>query len=177
MPTPQPLTTLHGSSDEVSLMNTQLREPEPQTFVETALKLSGKSEEEARTTGSIDRADDQVEALFAARYQTVNSPVHRAVWDHTIPVDLFQAQPPETSPGCESTMRQSLETMRRHRAAGTLFGPDGKGTEAVLNDLGAAGYWGLLISPEYGGVGASFAAFARFLTQMATIEPTVAGLA
>ena len=30
---------------------------------------------------------------------------------------------------------------------GTLFGPDGKVTEAVLDDLGAAGYWGLLIDP------------------------------
>ena len=70
-------------------MDTQLQEPQSQTFVETALKLSGKSEEEARTTGSLDRADDQVEALFAARYQTVNSPIHRAVWDHGIPVDLF----------------------------------------------------------------------------------------
>ena len=72
-------------------MDTQLREPETQTqtFAETALKLGGKSEEEARTTGTIDRADDQVEALFAARYQTVNSPVHRSVWDHRVPVDLF----------------------------------------------------------------------------------------
>ncbi len=74
-------------------------------------------------------------------------------------------------------MRESLEVVRRHRDAGTLFGPDGKVTEAVLDDLGAAGYWGLLIDPQYGGGGASFAAFSRFLTQMATIEPTLAGLA
>ncbi len=51
-------------------MNTQVREPETQTFVEAALKLGGKSDEEARTTGTVDRADDQVDALFAARYQT-----------------------------------------------------------------------------------------------------------
>ncbi|HZW29575.1 MAG TPA: acyl-CoA dehydrogenase, partial [Isosphaeraceae bacterium] len=70
-------------------MDTQVREPETQTFVETALKLSGKSEEEARTTGTLDRADDQVEALFAARYQTVKSPIHRAVWDDQFPTDLF----------------------------------------------------------------------------------------
>ena len=34
-----------------------------------------------------------------------------------------------------------------------------------------------MIDPQYGGGGAPFAAFSRFLTQMATIEPTVAGLA
>jgi alkylation response protein AidB-like acyl-CoA dehydrogenase len=158
-------------------MDTQLREPEAQTFVETALKLGGKSEEEARTTGTLDRADDQVEALFAARYQTVNSPIHRAVWDHHVPVDLFSPQPPRPSPACDRIMRDSLEVARRHRDAGTLFGTDGKVTDAVLGDLGAAGYWGLLIDPQYGGGGASFAAFSRFLTQMATIEPTLAGLA
>ena len=167
-------------------MNTQVREPESetnvrapeaQTFVETALKLGGKSEEEARKTGTLDRADDQVEALFAARYQTVNSPAHRAVWDHRFPADLFAPQPPEVSPVCEKTMRDSLEVARRHRDAGTLFGPDGKVTEAVLDELGTAGYWGLLIDPQYGGQGAPFAAFSRFLTRMAAIEPTLAGLA
>src|SRR6185312_10848881 len=71
----------------------------------------------------------------------------------------------------------SLEVARRHRDAGTLFGPDGKVTETVLGELGTAGYWGLLIDPQYGGQGAPFAAFSRFLTQMAAIEPTVAGLA
>ena len=49
--------------------------------------------------------------------------------------------------------------------------------EEVLGDLADAGYWGLLVDPEYGGHGAPFAAFAPFLTRMATIDPTVAGLA
>jgi len=158
-------------------MDTQVREPETQTFVETALKLGGKSEEEARTTGSIDRADDQVDALFAARYQTANSPVHKAVWDRELPVDLFVPQPPSTSPACERVMRQSLETARRHRDGGTLYGPDNKVSDAVLEELSAAGYWGLLIDPQHGGGGASFASFAPFLTRMATIEPNLAGLA
>ncbi len=167
-------------------MNTQVREseaetdvrsPEAQTFVETALKLGGKSEEEARKTGTLDRADDQVEALFAARYQTANSPVHRAVWDHHFPGELFAPEPPSVSSECERTMAESLEVARRHRDAGTLFGPDGKITEAVLGELGTAGYWGLLIDPQYGGQGAPFAAFTRFLTRMAAIEPTLAGLA
>ncbi|MHB1559869.1 MAG: acyl-CoA dehydrogenase family protein, partial [Isosphaeraceae bacterium] len=167
-------------------MNTQVREseaetdvrsPEAQTFVETALKLGGKSEEEASKTGTLDRADDQVEALFAARYQTANSPVHRAVWDHQFPGELFAPEPPAVSAECERTMAASLEVARRHRDAGTLFGPDGKITEAALGELGTAGYWGLLIDPQYGGQGAPFAAFTRFLTRMAAIEPTLAGLA
>jgi alkylation response protein AidB-like acyl-CoA dehydrogenase len=158
-------------------MSTQTREPETQTFVEAALKLSGKSEEEARTTGTVDRADDQVDALFAARYQTANSPAHRIVWDREATLDLFLPQPPATSPASEKIMQRSLEAVRKNREQGSLYGPDGKVSEAVLNDLSQAGYWGLLIAPEYGGGGVSFASFARFLTKMATIEPNLAGLA
>ena len=43
-----------------------------ESFAETALKLGGKSAEEARRTGAIDTADDQVEDLFKPEYQTVN---------------------------------------------------------------------------------------------------------
>src|SRR5215471_4192203 len=96
------------------------------SFAETAMKLGGKSEEEARRMGAVDKADDQVEALFAARFQTVNSPVHRAVWERELPVDLFTSQPPVTPPEVERVMQSSLDAVRRHREAGTLFNADKK---------------------------------------------------
>ena len=95
--------------------------PETGNFVETALKLSGKSEEEARTTGKIDRADDQVEALFATKYQTSHSPVHRAVWSHEVPVDLFAPEPPSIPADTAKVMADSIAVAERHRAAGTLL--------------------------------------------------------
>src|SRR5262249_53486073 len=146
-------------------------------FAETVLKLGGKSEEEARKTGSLDRADDQVEAMFAERYQTSHSPVHLAVWGRSVPTDLFR---PSTSPvpeACRKVMADSLAVARRHRAAGTILDGNRKVSEAVLRDLAAVGYWGLLVDPEYGGSGAPFSAFAPFLTEMATVDATVAGLA
>ena len=146
-------------------------------FVETALKLGGKSEEEARTTGTLDRADEQVEGMFAERYRTAHSPVHRAVWEHEFPTDLFRAGTTEIDVATRDVMEQSLAVVRRHKQAGTLLDANGKITDSVLEDLGAAGYWGLLVDREYGGTGAPFAAFAAFLTRMATIDPTVAGLA
>ncbi|MGO9463022.1 MAG: acyl-CoA dehydrogenase family protein [Isosphaeraceae bacterium] len=158
-------------------MDTQLQEPEAQTFVESALKMGGKSEEEAKKTGSIDRADDQVDALFAARYRTASSPVHRAVWDRAVPIELFCPQAPAAAAGCEQVMERSLEIIKRHRDSGTLFGEQGKLSCAVLEDLAGAGYWGLLIDPEHGGGGASFASFARFLIRVASVEPSLAGLA
>ena len=135
---------------------------EAASFAETALKLGGKSAEEARRTGAIDRADDQVEALFAPQYQTVNSPVHRAVWDRGVPVELFQGRTPETPPDVQKVMDgQSLDVVRRHREAGTLLNEQDKIADAVLERSGAAGYWGLLVDKEYGGSGAPFAASRR----------------
>ena len=151
--------------------------PATDNFVETALKLSGKSEEEATKTGKLDRADEQVEALFDKKYQTSQSPVHRAVWSHDVPVDLFRPGPPSVPEGTRRVMEQSLEVARRHRAAGTLLDEHRKVSDAMLRDLGEVGYWGMLVDTQYGGQGAPFSAFAPFLTRMATIDPTVAGLA
>lgn len=147
------------------------------SFAETALKLGGKSDDEVRRTGAIDKADDQVESLFAERFQTAHSPVHRAVWERKLPVELFAGRPPQTPPAVETVMEKSLAVARRHRDGGTLLDADQKVSPQVLEDLSAVGYWGLLVDPEYGGTGAPFASFAPFLTRMATIDPTVAGLA
>ena len=147
------------------------------SFAETALALGGKSADEARRTGAIDTADDQVEALFAAQYQTVNSPAHRAVWDRRVPVELFRSAPPATPPEVQQVMDASVRAVRRHKEEGTLLNDEGKIADTVLADLGRAGYWGLLVDKEYGGSGAPFSSFAPFLTRMALVDPTVAGLA
>lgn len=158
-------------------MPTQTPEQEQATFVETALKLSGKSDDEAKRTGALDRADEQVEAMFARKYQTAGSPVHRAVWDDTFPTELFVAPEPTTPPECQKVMDASLEVVRRHVRAKTLLNEQRKITDTVLRELGEAGYWGLLVDREFGGSAAPFISFARFLRQMATVDPTVAGLA
>ena len=147
------------------------------SFAETALKLGGKSEEEARRTGAIDKADDQVEGLFAARFQTVNSPIHRAVWERHLPLELFSSTAAETQPDVERVMDESLAVVRRHRQSGSLLDERGKISRLVLGELATAGYWGLLVDKEYGGSGAPFRAFAPFLARMATLDPTIAGLA
>jgi alkylation response protein AidB-like acyl-CoA dehydrogenase len=147
------------------------------SFAETALKLGGKSDDEARRTGAIDKADDLVEALFAPQYQTINSPAHRAVWERGVPVDLFASSSTTHAPDVARIMEDSLAIVRRHRAAKTLLDEKGKITDEVLGDLAGVGYWGLLVDKEYGGSGTPFAAFAPFLTRMATADPTIAGLA
>src|SRR5688500_20386155 len=88
------------------------------SFAETALKMGGKSEEEARRMGAVDRADDQVEELFQPQYQTVHSPLHRGVWERQMPVELFEASHESTPPDVAAVMSHSLDVVRRHRTAG-----------------------------------------------------------
>lgn len=152
-------------------------EPEATSFAETALKLGGKSEEEARRTGAIDRADDQVEQLFKPQYQTVNSPAHRAVWERGVPAELFEAGAESTPADVQKVMDDSVAVVDRHRRAGSLLDERRKISDAVLADLSQVGYWGLLVDREFGGSGAPFRSFAPFLTRMAMYDPTVAGLA
>src|SRR5438309_448713 len=122
-------------------------ERDQQSFAEAALRLSGKTEEEARRTGAVDKADDQVESLFAPQYQTVHSPVHKAVWDDHVPLSLFTPPPlPESAP-CDAAMDQALDVVRRRREAGTLYDERGKVSGELLHELTAAGYWGMLIDP------------------------------
>jgi alkylation response protein AidB-like acyl-CoA dehydrogenase len=150
---------------------------EKESFAEVALRLGGKGEEETRRTGAVDRADEQVEAMFAQRYQTANSPVHKAIWDGRIdPIEFFGGQS-DMPLEVEKVMVNSIDTVQRHRAAGTLLDQNHKISEAALRDLAAAGYWGLLVDKKYGGAQAPFATFAKFLTRMAMYDPTVAGLA
>ncbi len=151
--------------------------PKEVSFAETALTLGGKSQDEARRTGAIDTADDQVEALFAPQYQTVNSPAHRAVWDRGVPAGEFTSDPVETPPEIQKVMDEAVAVVKRHQQAGTVHDETGKITPQVMQDLAAIGYWGLLVDKEYGGSGTPFAAFAAFVTRMATVDPTIAGLA
>src|SRR5687768_10067775 len=89
--------------------------PKQTSFAETALALGGKSADEARRTGAIDSADDQVEALFAPQYQTVNSPAHRAVWDRGVPVELFASTPPQTPADVQRVMDESIAAVQNHK--------------------------------------------------------------
>jgi alkylation response protein AidB-like acyl-CoA dehydrogenase len=148
-----------------------------ESFAETALKLGGKSAEEARRTGAIDSADDNVEQLFKPQYQTVNSPAHRAVWDRELPIELFQSVPTEAPASVRKVMDDSINVVQRHRADGTLMTEHAKISDAVIDDLAQVGYWGLLVDSKYGGSGTPFRNFAPFLTRMAMADPTVAGLA
>ena len=173
MPTNPPQTDL----DYVALDEPGEGNVDTSSFAETALKLGGKSEEEARRTGAIDQADDNVEQLFKPEYQTVNSPTHRIVWDRDASVEQFSSDPLATPNEITEVMDASYEVVHHHHVSGSLMNDEAKISNRVLEDLANAGYWGLLVDKQYGGSAAPFRSFAPFLTRMAMVNPTIAGLA
>ncbi len=174
--TSDPTLTKRATSANVGTVPSRV-EPEKESFAEVALRLGGASEDEAKRTGVLDTADDQVEALFADRYKTSNSPIHRAVWERHVESELFDSDKCVDSEEVARVVDRSLSIVLRHREQGTLLNESAKISNEVLTDLGDAGYWGLLVGREYGGSGASMRQFANMITRMAMIEPTVAGLA
>ncbi len=147
-------------------------------LAEEVLRQSGKSEDEVKRTGKIDRADDQVEILFDEKHRTTSSPVHRAVWENSTPLSLFRPPHLNLAEPCHPVMNACLTLVQERHAQGTLYDPNGKVSEESIRALAEAGYWGMLIDPEYGGQGASMRSFMSFLTHMsATGCPTTAGLA
>ena len=147
------------------------------SFAETAMQLAGKSQEEAKRTGAVDRTDDEVDSFFAEQYKTSNSPVHRAIWEAKVPVELFSTPKLNSESMKLPAMKKSLEVLARHKKNGTMLDDQGKIAKVVLDELATAGYWGMLIEQKYGGQGATSRQFMTFLTQVASIEPTAAGLA
>lgn len=162
----QVVPTSGGSTDEAT-----------PSFAETALRLGGKSADEAKRTGAIDTADDQVEEMFAAEYQTSASPVHRAIWNRRVPMELFHFEPAVMADSINTAMNRAVTLVRSRKRDGRLLDAENKISQDSLGDLATTGYWGLLIPRDYGGLGASFLDFTRLLTRMATADPTVAGLA
>src|SRR6266849_5848166 len=131
---PGALLFIHGVS-----MSTATPTDREQSFAETALRLGGKTDEEARRLGAVDKADEQVEALFEQRYQTSHSPIHQAVWDRKVPFALFTPQPmPDYAP-CDVAMNKAYDVVLRRRAAGQMLDENGKLQPSLLAELGDAG--------------------------------------
>jgi alkylation response protein AidB-like acyl-CoA dehydrogenase len=147
-------------------------------LTEDVLRQGGKSEEEVRRTGAIDRAEDEYERTLDPKARTVNSPVHKAVWEK-VPGGGFKASRKESALRSKyrEVMDNSKAVVQRHIAAGTVFDSNNKVTDQVLAELAEAGYFGLLVSPEMQGSGATIADFMEFLTEMAAEgDATIAGL-
>ena len=143
------------------------------SFAEVAMEMSGKSAEESKSIGKVDAADDQVEKLFEDKYQTKNSAVYKAVCDREFPTKdffNFDFERPNIS-----ILHKCMETIEDLKNQNKLY-DDKKLSDELLTSLSEAGYFGLLVPlPEKPAV--TFSEFTHFLTQIATVEASVAGLA
>lgn len=153
--------------------------PEKKSIIETTAASFGRDVEEAKSLGHVDKADLEVDAMFKKGKRTEDSPAFKAVWDAEFPIDLFDVGSlnGHGDSAVEKVFENSLNVLKTRAAAGTMYDDKGKIRNEVLEELAKAGYWGVLIDKKYGGSGASFRAFARFITEVAKVEATVAGLA
>jgi alkylation response protein AidB-like acyl-CoA dehydrogenase len=96
------------------------------------------------------------------------------VWGDELPIHHFTAPPEDTPCDVRRVMEQACRLVQE---TGTPVGGDGKISESLLDQLRGIGFWGLPVDRAYGGLGASIRSLAPFLTQMATIDSSVAALA
>ena len=143
------------------------------SFAETAMELGGKSAEEFKSVGKVDTADDQVDSLFEDKHQTVNSPAFKAVWGREFPTKSFfefDFHRPNSA-----MLNDCVDIASSFKREGNLYDDRGKLNEDLLKDLSKAGYFGQLVPlPEKPAV--SFSEFSYYLTKMASVEASVAGL-
>ncbi|HMP17303.1 MAG TPA: hypothetical protein PKD72_09790, partial [Gemmatales bacterium] len=61
-----------------------------------------------------------------------------------MPVGLFVSTDPIVPPDAQKVMDRSVDIVRTHRQKKSLLDSQNKISTQVLEDLGDAGYWGLL---------------------------------
>ena len=103
-----------------------------------------------RRRSPADRGDRQGRrpgrGAVAPQYQTVNSPVHRAVWDRGVPVELFASAPADDAArraaGDGRFARRRPAASRRRARCST---PTARSPTPCSPSWATAGYWGLLV--------------------------------
>ncbi len=91
--------------------------------------------------------------------------------------DWFAVQPSGVSPEIAAVFSRSLAVLSRRRTAGDLHDDRQKVTRETLDELATVGYWGLRVPRSHGGSETPLSDFYPFLTRVATVSATVAGLA
>jgi alkylation response protein AidB-like acyl-CoA dehydrogenase len=147
------------------------------SLAEDAAREAGKNDDEVKSTGAVDRTDDATDSLFEKHQDTANSPVYRAFWNG-IDLSAFSTEQLQQDAATDSVVENCIRITREHRDGATLFGTDGKLSAQAIQDLAAAGYWGVRIPKAYGGAGLNLRQFMRLLVRMAAeADPSTAGLA
>ena len=143
------------------------------SFAETAMELSGKTTDESTSIGKVDTADDQVEELFDNKHQTKNSPAYKAVWDREFPTrEFFEFDFYRPN---SAMLDNCLDIVKKYQSDDMMYTSEDKLSREVIQALSDSGYYGLLV-PLPDKPALSFSEFSSFLTKMASVEPSIAGM-
>ena len=143
------------------------------SFAETAMELSGKDAAESTSIGKLDTADDQVEELFDDKHQTKNSPAFKAVWDQEFPTrEFFEFDFYRPN---SVMLNNCIDIVKKYQSDNMIYTDEGKLSKGVIQELANSGYYGVLV-PLPDKPALSFSEFSSFLTKMASVEPSIAGM-
>jgi len=162
-----------ASPKEAEGLNDTTAAPQDLNVLEEILTRGGKSRSEVESVVTVDRAQEEADGA-----QDEAGPLHRAVMEKRIPLELFGCLADEEqwqAGNARQVLDQSIAAVLAHEKAGTLYGPDQKLTDAVHDDLGNKGFWGLPIPVQYGGSGASMFFCMRAITAMAAQASEIVG--
>ena len=100
----------------------------------------------------------------------------QALWKQESVPQLFALREQTPAAAAALTTDRVLALAAQFQRAGKIHDAAGKLSPELLKQLTECGYWGLLVPEQYGGSGAKLAEIVPFLTKLATINPTIAGL-
>ena len=94
------------------------------------------------------------------------SPVHQVIWNSARLAD-FAAFDIAENELVNSTVGKTVAGLNANLAAGTAYDANGKIATKSIDDMSAAGFWGLRCETRFGGSGANFPQYARAITSVA----------
>ena len=138
----------------------------PSNLAGDVMKDAGVGQEEIDRTVEITEIDAAAAKLYKGNLgKSPYSPVHRLTFRDAL-LSEFAAIEPEQDALFEAVIKKSLAALRANKAAGMQFDANGKVTEKSIADLGTAGWWGVRVPKEYGGIDASTVHVMRGITEI-----------
>jgi len=130
------------------------------------MRDAGLGEEEIRRTTEITDIDAAAAKLYKGVLgRSTASCVHRLTWGNA-KLSEFASVEPESDSDFDRVMKNAIAALKANKAAGKQFDPNGKVSEKSIADLGKAGWWGVRVPREYGGIDAATVNVMRGITQM-----------
>ena len=113
----------------------------------------------------------------ASKSKAVSGPISQVIWGDG-ELSSFEMVDAEPNTQLDGVLAKSIAVLKKAQSENKLYDEQGKITQYGMDELGRAGFWGVLVPIQYGGYGATFAQFARLVSALGAAGfATEAGIA